>query len=359
MHIIDHATTFAPSSHIYSPYVDSESRIIQVSKNKPPGDSCFRHRCGCSPLEHILKGCSKCCDTDPFPFLDIEALAEGEVKRLKNRLVQEGDEMTMQFDDFRREFASIIKKVDLVSLKTAMTGITSSKCFKRSIRAMHDRKKEIRNAKNYVDLLDIIENYVTWFNCTLLDTIALQCVKLKSLKTKDYGTFCKHLKQYEEARMSYCKRGIFECPFSLFSKNKSQMQNTRLFCLLVDDDKIQDFEHLDVFEGNLASIIEIERFNLVICSIGKGCIELVYLLPSCVHELLFPLNTKQLQGLAMIGVTEISIGTSYESINTLLRNEHGTLSLNTSSDNSGELNHVHMFTVFSRLAFTALLINSA
>ena len=249
--------------------------------------------------------------------------------------------MTMNFDDFRREFKSIITdKVGLRSLKTAMTGITSSKCFKRSIPALHDRKKEIRNAKNYNVLFDIIEDYITWFNCTLLNEIARQCFHLKSLKKEDYDTFCKHLKQYEEARTSYCKNGIFECPSSLFSKNKSQMQpsmsNRNLFCLIVSDDKIKDFKHLDVFERHLCLELEIEHFNLVLCSIGEGCIELVYLLPSCVHELLFPLNTKQLQGLAMIGVTEISMGTSYESINTLQKNEHGTLNVNTSSDNSGE-----------------------
>ena len=130
------------------------------------------------------------------------------------------------------------------------------------------------------------------------------------------------------------------------------MSRGNLFCLIVSDDKIKDFKHLDVFEVDLCLKLEIEHFNLVLCSIGEGCIELVYLLPSCVHELLFPLNTKQLQGLAMIGVTEISMGTSYESIYTLQKKERGTLSLNTSSDNSGELNHVHMFTVFSWLAFT-------
>ena len=244
--------------------------------------------------------------------------------------------------------------MDLMPFKSAMKRITGFRSYKLNICMLEDRTDEIDSAKDKNELVKIIKEYITWFNCDLLKEIVFECVQIEKLEHEDYRTFCHWLKQYEDARMLYCRRGIFECPNSLFSKNESK--GTKLFCLIVSDNKINNFEHLDIFEGGLCLELGIKRCNLIMCSIGKGCIELVYLLPSCVHELLFPLNAKQLQGLAMIGVTEISIGASYESINTLQNNEHGTLSLNTSSDNSGELNHVCMFTVLCWLAFTVMII---
>ena len=87
----------------------------------------------------ILNGCPKCHDTDSFPFLKTEALTAEAVTILRYKLKTYGEKMTMNFDDFTREFKSMItNKVKLRSLKTAMTGITSSKCFKQSIRVLHD-----------------------------------------------------------------------------------------------------------------------------------------------------------------------------------------------------------------------------
>ena len=325
---------------------------MQVNKN--PGDSVVTHRCGCNEcdlMSLIQNGCPECRNTNTFPFLEIEALTEGEVKQFLSILDREGKQMSRAFDKIRNSFVTMMeKKVDLMPFKSAMKRITGFRSYKLNICMLEDRTDEIDSAKDKNELVKIIKEYITWFNCDLLKEIVFECVQIEKLEHEDYRTFCHWLKQYEDARMLYCRRGIFECPNSLFPKNERKCK--KLFCLIVSDNKINNFEHLDAFEGGLCLELGIKRCNLIMCSIGKGCIELVYLLPSCVHELLFPLNAKQLQGLAMIGVTEISIGASYESINTLQNNEHGTLSLNTSSDNSGELNHVCMFTVLCWLAFT-------
>ena len=239
--------------------------------------------------------------------------------------------MSKKYDNITKEFRLMMeKKVQLSSFKTALESISGFDSFKSDFCALQCQTKKIRSAKTHSKLVDIIKNYTTWFDCTLLKRIVEECVE-----KEDYDSFCICFKIYEEERRSYCRRGIFECPSYLFSKNKLQ-PNTRLFCLLVSDDKIQNFEQLDLFEGRLCSHFGISRFNLMLCSIGKGCIELIYLLPSCVHEALFPLNKEQLDGLATIGVTAICIGTSYESINTLQKIEDGTLNLKTSNKNNGE-----------------------
>ena len=272
-------------------------------------------------MKLIKDGCPNYRYTNSFPFLEIEALTEREVKKARYTLEEQGKKMSREFDKIRNYFISMMEeKVHLLSLRTAMTRITGFDGSIQNICTLHDRKKEIRSAKEHNELVDIIEDYITWFNCTLLREIVYECVQIKELEKEDYDTFCNCFKQYEEARKSYCRRGIFECPFSLFSKNKKQLKpctpSMRLFCLIVNDDKIKTIEHLDLFEGCLCLELGVKRINFILYSIGKGCIELVYLLPSCVHEALFPLNKKQLQGLSMIGVTAISIGESYESINT-------------------------------------------
>ena len=293
----------------------AQPSVIQVSKKKP-GDSCLPHRCGCNNcdlMKLIKDGCPNYRYTNSFPFLG--------GKKDRYTLEEQGEKMSREFDKIRHNFVSMMEeKVHLLSFQRVMTRITGFDSFKRNICTLHDRKEEIRSATHHYNLVDIIEDYITWFNCTLLKEIVYECVQIKELEKEDYDTFCKRFKQYEEARKSYCKRGIFECPSSLFLKNKKQLKpctpSMRLFCLIVNDDKIKTIEHLDLFEGCLCSQLGVKRINFILYSIGKGCIELIYLLPSCVHEALFPLNKKQVQRLSMIGVTAICIGTSYESINT-------------------------------------------
>lgn len=315
-----------------------QPRVIQV--NKSPGDSILPHQCGCSncDLTNLIQyGCPEYHDKDLFPYLDTAALTEGEVKILRYALDQEGKSMSKAFDHILKKFASMMKrKVDLKSFITVLKSITGFEGFKQGICTLHDKKEEIESAETHDKLVTIIENYISWFNCVLLKRIVDDCVEDKILENNDYDTFCEWFQQYEDVRKSYCKRGIFECPANLFSKNKSQLQSCKLFCLIVNDGKIKNFENLEEFEGRLCKEFGIGRCNLVLCSIGKGCIELVYLLPSCVHEALFPLNKKQLELLTMIGVTEICTGTSYESISTLQKNKHGTSNLDTDKHNSGE-----------------------
>ncbi|KAL5469233.1 hypothetical protein EMCRGX_G030458 [Ephydatia muelleri] len=303
-----------------------QPRVIQVSKS--PGDSILPHRCGCSncDLTNLIQhGCPQYRDKDLFPYLDTTALTEGEVKTLRYALDQEGKSMSKAFDHILKKFASMMKtKVDLKSFITVLKSITGFEGFKQGICTLHDQKEEIESAETHDKLVTIIESYISWFNCVLLKRIVDDCVEDKILEKEDYDTFCEWFQQYEDVRKSYCKRGIFECPANLFSKNKSQLQSCKLFCLIVNDGNIKNFENLEEFEGRVCKELGIGRCNLVLCSIGKGCIELVYLLPSCVHEALFPLNIKQLELFTMIGVAEICTGTSYESISTLQKNEHGT-----------------------------------
>ena len=89
----------------------AQSRVMQVSKN--PGDSVVTHRCGCNECDLmtlIQKGCPKCRNTNTFPFLEIEALTEGDVKKILSILDQEGKQMSRAFDEIRNSFVTMMEK---------------------------------------------------------------------------------------------------------------------------------------------------------------------------------------------------------------------------------------------------------
>lgn len=252
-----------------------------------------------------------------FPVLDTASLSMGEKNALFTTLDEEAKKIFQAFDDFRINFEYLIEQIPLLKFKKAATSITGYYSLKTNIPMLHDRKVEIRKAESHEEVMDIINEYITWFDCRLLKSIMDSKILDSHLNLSARSNFDKELKLYEEKRQLFCKRRIFECPALSIQSNKAS-KSLKIFCLLTDEGNKTSMNDIEIFLGKLILVLNIQPHNLILHTISKGCIELVLLLPSCVHKMIFPLNEKQLKEFAMLGVTDICTDNSYESISSLI-----------------------------------------
>ena len=280
----------------------------------------------CDLKKLLLQGCPEACEESSFPYLDTAALSEQERKKLFYSLQEKEKEMMSRLARLRFSFIKWTEEnLTLDKFKFVTNTI---------IGTVNSNATSVRNcinaAESHNQLTEVIWNYITWFNCSLLKEIVdHSCEQLKRSKVH---MFSKFFYLYEKECMKYCKRNIFECPNILTSELRAVPIISNIFCLIVNDSKKSNYkmsmEDIKLLLGKLIELFKIQNYDLILRSIGpgEGCLELVFLLPPNVHEKIFPLNKKQLEGLAKLRVMDVSTGDSYQSIDTLLQDIHGHLS---------------------------------
>ena len=163
-----------------------------------------------------------------------------------------------------------------------------------------DRVQEIAAAKSYLECFVILSHYYSWFDCSILETVATSSIK-------DSSEFLSSLRSYTDQLHNYCKRNIFESPApSLMSSTKGI---TFLVLKLTGDQwsnaKMVTADKIQRFKAELMKTFETPNNALNLCTVGNGCVELVYSIPLCIYNELFPLNEDQCKSLPMLGVTEV------------------------------------------------------
>ena len=176
--------------------------------------------------------------------------------------------------------------------------------MKKNIPLLKDRWDDIKNA-NHKDCSALLYQYHTWFNCSVLKTL-LQ--RARNLTKKDPTDVLCSLQSYTEDMFKYCKRNIFEC------SSPSGMSSTKgktYFTLKMVDSQLPDkkqftAEEIQLFTAKIRTSFEIHEPVLQLCTFTEGCVELVYSIPLCIHDEVFPLSVDQRRYLTTLGVTEIT-----------------------------------------------------
>lgn len=157
--------------------------------------------------------------------------------------------------------------------------------------------QQLKNATSIDDLFDVIEEYCTFFNFDVL-----------ACMIDEYGTVSdkQRLQKYKEEFHEYAKRRIYECPSNFVKKDSDKFAKLHLKL----DSKYDKFglKVLQGFQAAICEILEVSSKSLVLCQLGKGCVELTFRMPIFLQQSICHLSNDQKKSLAAIGVIRLSSG---------------------------------------------------
>ena len=267
-----------------------------------------RTNCGCGKCDYeslISNGCPKRL-REPFMYLDTSSLTQKQEGFLLSQLKKDADAIFDRWDIIVSQFSSWMKtNVSLEEYKEILLTVPGIASASKEVRMFHDRKQDIMAAKSHLDCFAILSDYYSWFNYSILETVIS---KAKRRTQKDSPEFFSSLQSYTVLLYEYCKRNIYECPVPSCT---SPTNGTHTFLVLkVSEDQLSNFkivsaEKIKLFTFELMKPFEIEDYVLNLRTVGDGCVELVYSIPLCIYNELFPLNEEQCKSLAMLRVMEV------------------------------------------------------
>ena len=264
--------------------------------------------CGCGTCDFaslVSKGCPKP-RREPFMYLDTSSLNQKQKDILLLQLNKDADAIFGQWDQFVYQFSSWIKgNVSLEDYKEIILTLPGMTSARKDVQMFYDRKREIVAATSYLECFMVLSDYWSWFNCSILETIIRNAM---GRTQKDSSKLVSSLQLYMDQLHKYCKRNIYECPApSCMSSTK----DTRTFLVLkVTEDQLSNVnmvsaEKIKLFTAELMKSFEIQDYVLNLHAVGSGCVELVYSIPLCIYNELFPLNEDQCKSLPMLGVMKV------------------------------------------------------
>ena len=135
------------------------------------------------------------------------------------------------------------------------------------------------------------------------------------------------LVEYEKAFCAYAKRRVYECP-SIFHTSKVADTDSELHVKLDSVyDKIK-VEELKELQYRLCTILKISVYACCLRSVQKGCVLLIFTIPSHFQETKFPLTEDQERALKELGVIQLTCGSyNYPRLNDQVMIEESTFHL--------------------------------
>lgn len=233
--------------------------------------------------------------TSSFPFLSTDELQDHERQILHGRLYEEFEKISYKFSSFTRSICEslIDRKVPLKKLERSLRDLKAFQPSYSDTPLLQDRFTEIKNAQDIDDVFDILTDYTSFFNCSIIEHIV-----------KEHGTKQDKaaLEAYHSDLMEYCKRNIFECP--AYSPLKRGLAT---LVLKVEDEVVENgnMKHLNSLTSKVSRALSLSKFTLNLCNVEKGCVQLVYQIPNTVVKHLFPLHKRQGVELCHMGVTRL------------------------------------------------------
>ena len=146
---------------------------------------------------------------------------------------------------------------------------------------------ELSQKEDLIDILEVLAEYCSWFNYSLLDVIiASYCIDDKVVKQSR--------ESYFDQIRKYCKHRVCKCYGAL--KNGlgfGRRRNCTHITVKIDEEwsKIR-IEQLEEVMDCLGRILKVQRHTLYLRTVNKGCVELIILAPNMASSL-FPLSTEQ------------------------------------------------------------------
>lgn len=266
------------------------------------------YECGCEnncSLTDIISG--KCSAPKSkgglFPTLAAKHLSESDRKLLSG-------EITTQFHQISKKYASLTSSLR-ASLK--QQGITPAQLAEKLMdlegflplregvkrRLLENRVSEFSEARSIEEIFRILKEYCSFYNHEIIEYIVEE-LGMKDDKAK--------LEKYREDFTEYCRRSVFECPFSSGSEKSSHFVD---LVMKVDSDTMIEpytVKALELFHTQVAKLLQVTKYTLHLWSVEQGCLKLTFHIPRFLKTVIFPLNADQRSSLKELGVAKLDCG---------------------------------------------------
>ena len=268
-------------------------------------DNQHAYECGCNKNCSLTDIISGKCDSPKskgglFPTLAVKNLSESDRKLL-------GGEITMQFRQISKKYASLTSSIR-ASLK--QQGITPAQLAEKLMdlegflplregvkrRLLEDRFSEISKATSIDEIFRVLREYCSFYNHEIVEYI------VEELGTAEDKA---KLEKYKEDFTDYCRRSVFECPFSSGSEKSSHFVD---LVMKVDSDtmvKPYTVKAVELFHTQVAKVLQVTKYTLHLWSVEEGCLQLTFHIPRFLKTIVFPLNAEQRKSLKELGVIKL------------------------------------------------------
>ena len=164
--------------------------------------------------------------------------------------------------------------------------------------ALHHRFKELKAAKTIYESFLVLNDYFSFFNYHIIEHI------IEELGTEEDKA---KLQKYKQDFSQYAERRIFEC-LPEFGHVLSDSDHVNIFVKLDSQYDEYTAAQLEGFCHKLSDILDVSLGILCLCRVDKGCLKLMFQVPSFVQQRTFPLLREQERALVVLGVTRLTCG---------------------------------------------------
>ena len=246
-----------------------------------------------------------------FPHLNPTGLTHKQQHYRKERLRCQSEKINLEFQKLVSATIESLNRQNVPPdklLSHVMTLGSLKRVFEPQVPALHHRFKELNAAKTIYDSFLVLNDYFSFFNYHIIEHI------VEELGTEEDKA---KLQKYTQDFNQYAKRRIFEC-LPEFGHVLSDSDHVDIFVKL--DSQYDDYTvaELEGFCHKLSKLLDISLGILCLCRVDKGCLQLMFQVPSFVQQRIFPLSREQERALADVRVTRLTCGDYYFPVNLLV-----------------------------------------
>ena len=202
---------------------------------------------------------------------------------LKSRLLYESNEMIKKFNRFFISVRKSLEKrqVPMKHVTEVLKGFGTCKSVscRSKTSAFEEDFEHLKAAKCMVEIMDIVRSYCNFFSYDIIEEL------VRALGNEEDQ---KNLSKYIEEFNEYAKRKVYECPTELSPVTDGGQ--TIIYVTLDENYDDCTLIHLRLLQRKLCQILQISsKCVLRLCRIEPGSIKLVFSLPKCLLNDVFPL----------------------------------------------------------------------
>ena len=225
-----------------------------------------------------------------FTYLNTGKLSSQARIALESKLLKDSDNIMSKFGDLiHHTVNSIVTSVSVKELRIRLSSLGAYRPTRKPVPLLRHQLDEIERAEDVPSVFCILDKYYSFFNYGIIEKLIGW-----------FGTpeDKERLETYTENFKRFCKRRIFECPPDIFGHTVDKGKTNLVMKVEESWDPREgcSLENVIRLCNSLAEILEVEPETLYLCRIDKGCVELLFQVPSFVEDI-FPLSIEQQQSL--------------------------------------------------------------